>query len=31
MNNSQYEIDLDEIESNVMSELKDFQKATVKG
>ena len=29
MNNSQYEIDLDEIESNVMSELKDFQKATV--
>ena len=29
MNNSQNEIDLDEIESNVMSELKDFQKATV--
>ena len=29
MNNSHNEIDLDKIESNVMSELKDFQKATV--
>lgn len=29
MNNSNVEIDLDEIERNVMSELKDFQEATV--